>query len=108
MLPADVQIVSVDDDVVEPRNVWQDRLPEKFKDQGPKNIRDDEGRDIWMFEGRPYMNVGLNAVAGKDRADDGLDPVSYDQMRPGCFDIKAPVEDMDVDGVSAQLSFPTF
>src|SRR4051794_10528637 len=108
MLPADVQIVSVDDHVVEPPGVWQDRLPQKDKEQGPKNVRDDEGRDIWMFEGRPYTNVGLNAVAGKDRADYGLDPVSYDQMRPGCFDPKARIEDMDVDGVHAQLSFPTF
>ncbi|MCU1346722.1 MAG: amidohydrolase [Acidimicrobiia bacterium] len=108
MLPADAQIVSVDDHVVEPPNVWQDRLPQKYKELGPKNIRDNEGRDIWMFEDRPYFNVGLNAVAGKEKADYGLDPVSYDQMRKGCWDIKARVEDMDADGVYAQLSFPTF
>ena len=36
MLPADVQIVSVDDHVVEPPSVWQDRLPAKFREDGPR------------------------------------------------------------------------
>ena len=84
MLPADVQIVSVDDHVIEPPAVWQDRLPAKFKDAGPRIERDDQGRDVWIFEGRPYYNVGLNAVAGKERADYGIDPVGYDSMRKGC------------------------
>ena len=37
MLLDDVQIISVDDHVVEPPNVWQDRLPAKFKELGPRN-----------------------------------------------------------------------
>ena len=73
-LSPDVQVVSVDDHVIEHPNVWQDRLPAKFKELGPRNVRDDEGRDIWMFEGRPHYNVGLNAVAGQAREDYGLDP----------------------------------
>ena len=28
------KIISVDDHVVEPPHVWQDRLPEKYKDAG--------------------------------------------------------------------------
>ena len=30
------KIISVDDHVIEPPNVWQDRLPEKFKAVGPR------------------------------------------------------------------------
>ena len=41
-LPKDVQIVSVDDHVIEHPNVWQDRLPAKYKEAGPRNFRDDE------------------------------------------------------------------
>jgi hypothetical protein len=62
-LPADVQIVSVDDHVIEHANVWQDRLPQKYKEAGPKNIRDDAGHDAWWFEGESRYNIGLNAVA---------------------------------------------
>jgi predicted TIM-barrel fold metal-dependent hydrolase len=107
-LPNDVQVVSVDDHVIEHPNVWQDRLPAKYKEAGPKIVRDDEGRDVWMFEGRRYFNGGLGAVAGKPREEYGLDPVRYEDMRPGCFDPKARIEDMDLDGVHAQLCFPTF
>ena len=107
-LSDDVQIISVDDHVIEHRTVWQDRLPEKFKEEGPRNVRDDEGRDVWWFEGEPHYNVGLNAVAGKPREEYGLDPVSYDHMRKGCYDPQARLEDMDVDGIHAQLCFPSF
>jgi predicted TIM-barrel fold metal-dependent hydrolase len=107
-LPDDAQVVSVDDHVIEHPNVWQDRLPAKFKDAGPKNTRDADGRDIWWFEGRQHFNGGLGATAGKPREEYGLEPVSYDDMRKGCYDPKARIEDMDLDGVYAQLCFPTF
>ncbi|MGD9797740.1 MAG: amidohydrolase family protein [Acidimicrobiia bacterium] len=107
-LQPDVQVVSVDDHVIEHPNVWQDRLPAKFKEAGPKNVRDDEGRDVWWFEGNPYFNGGLNAVAGKPREEYGLDPVRYEDMRKGCYDPKARIEDMDLDGIHAQLCFPSF
>ncbi len=83
-LPDDVQVISVDDHVIEHPTVWQDRLAERHKEAGPKNTRDDEGRDVWWFEGRAYFNGGLNAVVGKPREEYGMDPVRYDDMRKGC------------------------
>jgi predicted TIM-barrel fold metal-dependent hydrolase len=108
MLPEDVQVISVDDHVVEPRNVWQDHLPAKFRTEGPRSLRDDQGRDVWMFEGTPFYTMGLGAVAGKERKDYGTDPVGYDDMLPGCYDVEARLKDMDADGVHAELCFPTF
>ena len=35
-----------------------------------------------------------------------MDPARFDQMRPGCFDITARVNDMDPNGVWAALCFP--
>ena len=106
-LPKDVQIISVDDHVVEPPNAFVDRLPAKYADQAPKNVKDDQGRDVWMYEGRPHFNGGLNAVAGKEKKDFGLDPTSYDEMLPGCYTIEDRLKDMDIDGIHAQLCFPT-
>jgi predicted TIM-barrel fold metal-dependent hydrolase len=108
MLPADTQVVSVDDHVIEHRTVWEDRLPARFREQGPKNIRDGEGRDVWMFEGRPYLTVGLNAVVGKEPKDFATDPASYEDMLSGCYEINERIADMDTDGVHAQLCFPNF
>ena len=111
-LQDDMQLVSVDDHVVEPPNVWQDRLPAAMRDAGPRIVEGPapEGHppsDVWPYEGRVYPSIGLNAVAGKDREDGGLDPTRYDQMRPGCYDPVARVEDMNLDGVHAGLNFPT-
>ena len=33
------KIISVDDHIMEPPNVWQDRLPEKYKAVGPRVVR---------------------------------------------------------------------
>jgi predicted TIM-barrel fold metal-dependent hydrolase len=107
-LPDDVQIVSVDDHVIEHPNVWQDRLPARFKEAGPRNIKDENGLDVWEFEGRRAYSIGLNAVAGKRREEFGVDPTRYADMLPGCYDPAERVKDMDIEGVQAQLCFPSF
>ena len=107
-LAKDVQIVSVDDHVIEHPNVWQDRLAAKYQQAGPRNFQDENGNDVWEYEGRRQYNIGLNAVAGKRREEYGLDPTRYTDMLPGCFDPKERVKDMDTDGVQAQLCFPSF
>jgi predicted TIM-barrel fold metal-dependent hydrolase len=115
-----VKVLSVDDHVVEHPNVWQDRLSAKYKEAGPQVVEIDAEletdigvkthgkQQAWRFEGRIYPQVGLNAVAGKDPHDFGLEPVRFDDMLPGCYDVKQRIADMDTDGVHAQLCFPSF
>jgi predicted TIM-barrel fold metal-dependent hydrolase len=119
-LPDDAKIISVDDHVIEPATVWQDRLPAKYRDVGPKVVQytgstvDQLGNPVegtmqtWEAEGRRAATIGLNAVAGKPKEQISLDPVGFDDMRAGCFDITARLEDMDEDGVHAQLCFPSY
>ena len=108
MLPDDTQVISVDDHVIEHAAVWTDRLPKKDQEAGPHVVEVDGGRQAWRFEGQTMPTIGLNAVAGKDPKDFGLDPVSFDDMRSGCYDVEARVADMDLDGVHAQMCFPSF
>jgi predicted TIM-barrel fold metal-dependent hydrolase len=103
----DLILVSVDDHVVEPPDMFEGRLSGEAAERAPKVVKDGKGRDIWMFEGKPLPNVGLNAVAGRVPEEYGVDPVSFDQMRPGCFDIDERVRDMDVNGVLGSLNFPS-
>ena len=42
----DMIIVSVDDHVVEPPNMFDAHLPEKYQDIAPKLIRKDDGTDV--------------------------------------------------------------
>jgi predicted TIM-barrel fold metal-dependent hydrolase len=103
----DLILVSVDDHVVEPPDMFEGRVSGEAAERAPKVVKDGHGRDIWMFEGKPLPNVGLNAVAGRVPEEYGVDPVSFDQMRPGCFDIDERVRDMDVNGVLGSLNFPS-
>jgi hypothetical protein len=93
------QIVSVDDHLVEHPRVWQDRVPAHLKDTAPRIVEVD-GKHQWAFDGQVYPTIGLNAVAGKDPKDWGMDPVRYDPVQR--------VKDMDIDGVQAALCFPSF
>jgi predicted TIM-barrel fold metal-dependent hydrolase len=108
MLPEDVQLISVDDHVIEHPTVWTDRLPRKHLEAGPRIVELDGGKQAWQFEGKTIPTIGLNAVAGKDPKDFGLDPLRFDEMLPGCYDVAARVADMDLDGVHAQMCFPSF
>ena len=105
-LPDDVQVMSVDDHVIEHRRVWVDRVPSKFGDAIPHIERLDDGNDWWFYEGHKAGNFALNAVAGKPWDQFNTDPRTYDDMRPGCFDIAERTKDMDADGVWAQMCFP--
>ena len=101
------QIVSVDDHLIEHPRVWQDRVPGRLKDSAPKIVEINSTHQ-WAFDGEIFPTVGLNAVAGKDPKDFGMDPVRYEDMIPGCYDPAERVKDMDIDGVQAALCFPSF
>ena len=122
------RIVSVDDHVVEPPHVWETWLPERFRDRGPKVERrgigamkhigggqyeqtfDPDGpeADCWVYEDLVYIHKRHVAAVGFDRDDMTMSPITYDEMRPGCYDPKARVEDMQMNHVEASLCFPTF
>jgi len=104
----DMIFVSVDDHVVEPPDMFDDRLPSRFRDRAPKVVRTDVGDDVWTFEGEVIPNIGLNAVAGRPREEYGLEPTSFEEMRPGCWDVHERVKDMSAGGVLASMNFPSF
>ncbi len=47
------KIISVDDHVVEPAHVWQTWLPEKFKEKGPRIVRERFGK-MTLVKGAKY------------------------------------------------------
>jgi predicted TIM-barrel fold metal-dependent hydrolase len=107
-LQPEMKLISVDDHLIEHANVWQDRLPAKYREAGPKIIETETGQQLWEYEGRRSSNIGLNAVAGKDPTQFGIDPIRYDQMIPGCYEPEERLKDMDIDGVYSGICFPTF
>ena len=104
----DLILVSVDDHVVEPPDMFDGHIPEKCKDRAPKVVTRDDGTDAWVFEGQEATNVGLNAVAGRPPDEYGVEPTRFSEMRPGCFDIHERIRDMNANGVLASMNFPSY
>lgn len=108
-----MKLLSTDDHLIEPPLLWSDRLPARFREAGPRIIERPRGdgvapAEVWNYEGRIYPYIGLNAVAGKKPEEFGMEPTRYDEMIPGCYDPKARIRDMDLDGVWGALCFPSF
>jgi hypothetical protein len=78
-----MQIISVDDHLIEHPRVFSDRLPAKYLAEGPRIVEDEKGRHIWHFEDKVFPYIGLNAVAGKEPAEYGLEPLRFEDMIPG-------------------------
>jgi predicted TIM-barrel fold metal-dependent hydrolase len=118
-LQPDMKIISVDDHLIEHPMAFQNHLPEKYKELGPRIVEaagavdvfgkaEDGVAEVWEWEGRRYVNAALNAIAGRPKEQFGFEPMRYDQIRPGCYLPEERVKDMDTDGIWAALCFPTF
>lgn len=126
-MPELPMIISVDDHVVEPANLWIDRLPSKYHDVGPRIKRAPMGEvsyvggkltikpgsegapaDWWRYEDlrRPLLRV--DSAVGVPRDQVTMSGITFDDMRPGSFEQKPRLEDMDVNHIEASLCFPTF
>ncbi len=104
----DMILVSVDDHVVEPPDLFKHHLAPEELDQAPKVIRRDDGSDVWVYDGKQIPNIALNAVAGRPPDEYGVEPTSFDDIRKGCYDVHARIDDMNVNGVLGAMCFPSF
>ena len=122
------RIISVDDHIVEPAHLWETWLPARFRDRGPHVERrgigemehigggtyrqtfDPDGpkADCWVYEDLVYINKRHVAAVGFDRDDMTMSPITYDEMRPGCYEPAARIADNEANWVEASLCFPTF
>lgn len=100
-------VISVDDHLVEPPHLFEGRLPARLQHLAPRIVKTPEGHDVWEFEGAVFAQGGTNAFAGRRPETVSHEPARYDEMRPGCYDVKARVSDMDIAGIWASLNFPS-
>jgi predicted TIM-barrel fold metal-dependent hydrolase len=104
----DMIMVSIDDHVVEPPDMFEKHVPAKYKDDAPKSILDENGYEKWWFQGIPSVSSGLNCVVGWPNEEWGMNPTTYAEMRPGGYDIHERVRDMNRNGILASMCFPSF
>ncbi len=104
----DMILVSIDDHVIEPPDMYERHVPAKWRDEVPKVVKNDAGVDQWVFQGQATSTpFGMAATVGWPREEWGFEPGAFSELRPGCFDVHQRVRDMDVNGVLASMCFPT-
>lgn len=101
-------LLSIDDHLIEPPDMFDGRMPAKLQDQAPQLVKGDDGKDQWIFQGEAIGVPGLAAVASWPKEEWGFNPTDISEMRPGCYDMKERVKDMDANGMLAGMNFPTF
>jgi hypothetical protein len=104
----DMILISVDDHIIEPPDMFTNHLSAKYRDEAPQLVHQDDGADVWKFRDTVIPNVALNAVAGRPKEEYGLEPQGLDEIRPGCFNADERVKDMNAGGVLATMNFPSF
>jgi len=104
----DMILISVDDHIAEPPDMFEAHVPERYKDRAPRVDTDENGFQQWVYGDQQGRNLGLNAVAGKPREMFNVNPSRYDEMRRGCWDVHERVRDMSAGGTLAGLNFPNW
>ena len=105
--PRRFPIISVDDHLIEPPDLFEGRMPAHLVDVAPRLVEFENGKQAWAYEDNLFPNIGLNAVVGRPPSEWSMEPARFDEMRRGCYDIEARVRDMDLDGIYASLCFPS-
>jgi predicted TIM-barrel fold metal-dependent hydrolase len=103
----DYPVVDADAHVNEPPDTWQARVPVALRDRAPKVEHTDEG-DVWLFDGgKRRRPLGLTATAGRSYLQYQPDGLTYESIRPGSYEPKARLADLDADGLWAQVLYPS-
>jgi uncharacterized protein len=102
-------IISADSHVIEVPDLWQKGLPQSLKERAPRAYFD-EKRDAWMF-GSPDVTpqaVGGLFMAGQQPEEiNKFRKAGFSAAREGGWNPIARVKDMEQDGVTAEVLFPS-
>jgi len=100
-------VISVDDHVTEPPNVFEGRIEARFSGRAPRLVDDPSGGLVWAYEDGEMHDAGFGSVVGRPQSAWRHEPIRYEEIRKGCWDIHARVRDMDLDGVVSSVTFPS-
>src|SRR5438067_1110554 len=100
-------VVSADSHVVEPPDLWLDYIDPKYREIAPRYVRENGIDLFWTAEMKAGPMVGALGSIGKPAAEERREG-RHEEGRPGGWDPKARLPDMDTDGVDAEILYPSF
>ena len=105
---ADFRVISADNHVMEPPDLWTSRAESKFKDRAPHLERLEES-DWWICDGMKVhgafvaTQVGVRFEAPEKLSFEGR----MEDVPPGGYIPEEHVKDMDIDGIDVSIVYPT-
>jgi predicted TIM-barrel fold metal-dependent hydrolase len=104
-------LISADSHINEAPDLWEQRLPTRLRERGPRLVRTEDGRDVWMAEGiNPAPLMWATNAAGQRREGEPFDDhemtITREDMLRGSYDPAARLADMDADGLRAEVLYP--
>ncbi len=102
------KIISSDEHIHEPEDMWTGRVEPCFKERAPKIVRLEDGSDWWFTDGLMGMTVSALTQTGW-RFERSEDLSYFDQsehIRPGAYDPDERIKDMDMDGIDSSVIYP--
>ena len=109
------EVIDADGHVLEPANMWLDYMEPRFRDRAPCIIPNEEGIEIHALGGQEVTDNGPGrrrvklGAAGAIGAREGKISVwgKYADGKPGGFDPRKRIPDMDAEGIDAAFLYPT-
>ncbi len=100
-------LISVDDHVLEPPNLWTDRLSKgKWGSRIPHLDRASDGAERWVVDGRVLLD-GHPAKAGALMADRNQEPRRWDEVPQAAYVPSERLKAMDTSGVDYSVLYPS-
>ena len=102
------RVISSDNHVVEPEDLWTSRTEPKFKDRAP-HIERIEDADWWVCDGRKVTDVAAGTQVGvrfEEPEKLGTD-ARFEDVPLGGYIPEEHVKDMDIDGIDVSIVYPT-
>ena len=103
------RVISSDNHVFEPGDLWTTRIDSKYRDRAPHIERLEDGSDHWFCDGQQGVPVANETQTG-DRFENPEDMDYKDTVEnivPGGYIPEEHVKDMDADGVDVGILYPT-
>src|SRR5229473_510299 len=107
-------VISADSHMMEPANLWVERLDAKYKDDAPRVVKsDNKGDFLFVAPGIPSCPVAGGFAAGrsgqelKDFLSEAGQDKGYEAARPSGWDPAERLKDQDIDGVHAEVLYTT-
>src|SRR5215467_5905989 len=105
------RVISADNHILEPPNLFVDRVSARYRDQAPRIVRGKDGGDGWSLDGSipehtQGLPFGLGAVNPGARIRSAPRGLTWDEVRPGNYDGASHIKDMEADGIDAAVCYP--